>query len=119
MNRILVAKMTAPTLTWKKEEPFENRKIRTAEIDIYYVNDANYLVENIFYIDKETATHQVMGQPEIRQINTFQNALEVMNFMQRRNQGEAEFCYQQGIVYKVIYNYDAHFHQKMGENLGF
>ena len=120
MNRLLVANMHSNNYVWRKDEPFNPRKIRSDEIDIYFVNDEQYLVENIIYIDKETNKGQIIGQPEIKQINTFDKAIEIIQFMQRRMSGEKEYCinnYSQGYIenvcYSVKYNDQRHFSEKM------
>lgn len=121
MNRSLVAKLSSNNFVWKKDEPFEQKKIRADEIDIYFVNDGQYLVENILYVDRENTTKGgVIGQSEIKQINTFKTAIDVIQFMQRRMHGEAEFYvnhYSQGyaknVCYSVKYNNRQHFSEEI------
>ena len=114
MNRILVAQLSSNNFVWKKDERFEQRKIRADEIDIYFVNDGQYLVENILYVDRDTTTKgEIIGQSEIKQINTFQKAADVISFIQRRTEGESEYCYVNNVCYSIKYIVREHFNREM------
>lgn len=120
MNRRLVANLSSNNYIWKKDEPFCQKKIRADEIDIYFVNDGQYLIENIIYIDKESIKGQIVGQPEIKQINTFEKAIDIIQFMQRRMSGEKEFYvnnfsqgYIEGVCYSIKYNDRNHFNENI------
>ena len=96
MNRLLVGKMISKNIVWNKEEPYDFRKNRCLEIDIYYVNDSNYLLENWLYQDD----CDIIGLPKLKQINVFKTGQEILDFIVRRKNGETDF------ITKNVFSYE-------------